>query len=96
MNRYQIVTQNERNVIKHAEAIHRDGDWIMLTVTAPQMESRRIDHPPSTEYPQGRIENVMVATGRVQQQPIAYFYKPTSVEFIGTAEAKEPSNGDDA
>lgn len=94
MNVYRIKSQDGSGYLLKAEGIHRDGDWIMLTNQAPVMESRRINHPASTEQPQGRIEDVMVSTGRLSQQPIAFFYKPISVELVPPTE--EPSNGDDA
>ena len=91
MNKYEVTAQNERVVRVDAENMHRDGDWIMLTKTAPQMEMRRIDDPENV----GGFRNISVATGRMQQLPIAYFYKPISVTLIEPA-AKEPSNGNDA
>lgn len=89
MNKYLVEDQQgHKHTPIEAESMLRDGDWIMLTKAAPVMESRRIDKG----EPEG-IVNVMVSTGRVTQQPVAYFYKPTSVLLVSS---EEPSNGDDA
>jgi hypothetical protein len=91
-----VVTSSGRTVALEAETFSRDGDWILLTKAAPQMEPRTINHPEqfgtaeSPEYKPARTETVMVSTGRMVQQPIACFYKPESIEL------REPSDGNDA
>lgn len=96
MNKYTVTNSENRTLHVAAEAITRDGDWVLLTKAVPQMEPRTINHPeqPGTAdqaYKPARTETVMVSTGRMTQQPIAMFYKPISVELAG-----ELSNGNDA
>lgn len=80
-----------------AASMRRDGDWLELTNSAPQMEERKINHPeqPGTAdkpYQPARVEVIQVHTGRMVQQPIAIFYKPIAVILVN----EEPSNGNDA
>lgn len=88
MNRYNIVTSNDRMCRIEAESIRREGDWLELTKSVPQMETRKVPYPADAANPQGRVEEVLVATGRFIQAPIAIFYKPVSCELL-VPESKE-------
>lgn len=85
MPKYRVRnSEGDLQPVIEAESMMRDGDWIMLTKSMPVMESRRVEKPRDPTNPDSlpEVQTVMVSTGRVQQTPIAYFYKPISVELV--------------